>query len=60
LNSATAEELEKLPHIGPKLARDIIEFRNRNGPFRRVEHLLLIDGISESKFREVRPFIKAE
>jgi len=60
LNSATADELEKLPHIGETLARRIVEFREENGPFRRPENLLLVDGISENKFQDIRPLIKTE
>ena len=60
INSATVDELEKLPHIGETLARRIVEFREENGPFRRAENLLLVDGISENKFQEIRPLIKTE
>ena len=60
LNRLTREELERLPGIGPALAARIIEHRERYGPFRRAEHLLLVRGISERRFRELRPFINAE
>ena len=60
VNTATAAELEKLPHIGRKTAESIVEFREQNGPFRRVEHLMQIRGISEERFRELRPFLKIE
>src|SRR6059058_3815459 len=60
INSASADELEKLPHIGDVLAHRIIEFREQSGPFRRPESLLLVEGISEKKFREIRPLIKTE
>ncbi|MDQ3321878.1 MAG: helix-hairpin-helix domain-containing protein [Acidobacteriota bacterium] len=60
INTSSAEELEKLPHIGAQTARKIVEFRNKNGKFRKPEHLLLIDGIGDARFREMRNFIKVE
>lgn len=60
INTATVDDLEKLPHIGRKTAESIVEFREANGPFRRVEHLMQIRGISEERFLELRPFIKTE
>jgi competence protein ComEA len=58
LNTATADELEGLPHIGRKTAESIVQFRSDNGPFRRVEHILLIRGMSESRFAELRPMLR--
>ncbi|HEX8369828.1 MAG TPA: helix-hairpin-helix domain-containing protein [Pyrinomonadaceae bacterium] len=60
LNTATAEELEKLPHIGKESARKIIEHREKYGKFRRAEHLILVGGMSDKKFREIRNFVKIE
>lgn len=60
INIASADELEKLPGIGRKTAETIIAFRKENGPFRRVEHLMLIRGLSEERFIELRPHIRAE
>lgn len=60
INIASADELEKLPGIGRKTAETIIAFRAENGAFRRVEHLMLIRGISEERFIELRPYIRAE
>lgn len=57
INKATAHELEALPHLGPVLAKRIVEHRDRYGPFRRSEHLLAIEGISEKRYRELRKFI---
>jgi competence protein ComEA len=54
VNTAPASELEKLPGIGPTLAARIVEYRERNGPFRRVEDLKKVKGIGESKLRELR------
>ena len=58
LNSANASELRRLPGIGEKTALKIITFRERNGPFIRIENLMLVDGISEKKFLEIAPSIE--
>ncbi len=60
VNTATRSELEQLPGIGAGIAARIIEYRARYGPFRRVEHLLIVRGISERRFAQLRPFIKIE
>ena len=60
INTASAAELEKLPHIGAKKAREIIEYRENFGRFRKPEHLLLVRGISDERFRAMRNFIKVE
>ena len=57
LNKATTEELEKLPDIGPSRARAIIDFREKSGPFRRVEDLLAVPGISKRRLAKIRPFV---
>jgi len=60
INTATADELTKLPGVGETLAQKIVEFRTINGAFRRSEHLMLIDGISEKRFREIKSHISVE
>ena len=60
INRASREELERLPGVGPALAARIVEQRERYGPFRRAEHLMLVRGISERRFRQLRPFVTAE
>lgn len=60
INLATSEELEKLPNVGAKTAAKIIEHREKFGKFRRPEHLLLVAGISDKRFREMRNMIKTE
>jgi competence protein ComEA len=60
LNNATAAELERLPGVGPVLAERIIAYRNENGRFRRAEHLMMVRGISDRKFRELRSLVRVE
>ena len=60
INTATADELEKLPHIGRKTAETIVRFREENGPFRRTEHVMQIRGISEKRFLEMRQYLRSE
>ena len=54
LNTATASELEKLPGIGQKVAARIVEYREKNGPFRKVEELMNVQGIGEKSFLQFR------
>ncbi len=58
LNTATVEELQKLPGIGPTTAKAIVRFRERSGPFRRVEDLLAIRGITKRKLEKLRPYVR--
>jgi competence ComEA-like helix-hairpin-helix protein len=60
INVATAEQLQELPTVGPILAQKIIDHRTRYGKFRKPEHLLVIDGISEKRFRAFRGHIDAK
>lgn len=57
INTATAEQLESLPGIGPVTARAIIEYRKQNGGFRSVEELLEVRGIGEKRLEQIRPFV---
>jgi competence protein ComEA len=57
INTASRAELERLPGIGGGLAARIIEYRARHGAFRRVEHLIIVRGISERRFRQLRSFV---
>ena len=57
INSATAEELEALPHIGPTLAERIIEYRQEHGPFHNVDELLNVKGIGSSLLAKLKPYL---
>lgn len=60
INKADASELEELPSVGPVLAEKIIAHRKLYGAFRQPEHLLIIDGVSATRFREFRQYINTE
>lgn len=57
LNAATAAQLEQVPGIGPATANAIVQFREKSGPFQRVEDLLAIRGISARKLAKIRPYV---
>ncbi len=60
LNVATVEQLEQLPGIGPATAKAIVQFREKSGPFRRVEDLLAIRGITKRKLETLRPYVTVQ
>ena len=57
LNRAGQEELESLPGVGPHLASQIMEYREKLGPFQRVEDLMNVRGIGEKKFEQLKDLI---
>jgi len=60
LNTATAEELDTLPGIGPKTARAIVEFREQNGKFSKPDDLLQVPGIGPRKLAAFLPHLKIQ
>ena len=58
INTAGVEELTKLPGVGPATAKAIVHQRERHGPYRRVEELLIVRGISRARLRAIRPYIR--
>jgi len=60
INMASAQELEKLPGIGRGFAGRIVEHREKWGAFRRPEHLLMVRGLSDKRFRSLRDLITVE
>lgn len=57
INAADARVLDRLPGIGPAMAKRIVEYRDRSGPFGRAEDLLKVKGIGPKKFEQLRQFI---
>ena len=57
LNTATAAQLETLPGIGARTAQLIVEHRQKNGNFKKVEELMNIKGIGEKTFLKIKPLV---
>lgn len=57
LNTATEEELDELPGVGPAIAAAIVAFREENGGFQSVDDLLDVRGIGEAKLADIRPLV---
>ena len=55
LNTATVADLQDLPGVGAKVAARIIEYRQKQGPFKRIEELMNVQGIGEKSFLKLRP-----
>ena len=57
INTASIEELDKLPGIGPSKARNIIDYRNINGNFGSVEEILNVNGIGTAIYEQIKAYI---
>ena len=57
LNTASASQIATLPGIGEKAAERIVEYREKNGGFKKVEELMNVKGIGEKSFLKLKPLI---
>ena len=60
INRATVAELKTLPGVGEATAQRIVEYRTKNPPFRRIEELLIIRGISRNRLEQIRNRIRLD
>lgn len=57
LNTATLEQLQEIPGVGPVTAQRIVEFREQNGPFRSVDELDAVPGIGPKRLEQMRELV---
>jgi len=57
VNSADVTQLSLLPRVGPSVAQRIVEYRKQNGPFKKSEDLMLVQGIGEKTYQLLKPYI---
>ena len=57
LNSASVAQLQTLPGIGASTAQRIVEYRQKNGSFKKIEELMNVKGIGEKSFLKLKPLI---
>ncbi|MBN1953741.1 MAG: helix-hairpin-helix domain-containing protein [Anaerolineae bacterium] len=53
INTATVEELERLPQVGPTTAQRIVEYRETYGPFAAIEEIMQVPGIGPATFEQI-------
>ena len=59
VNTASEDDLVAVPGIGKSLARRIVEFREKNGPYQHVDDLLKVQGIGEKSLQKLRSYLTA-
>jgi len=58
VNTASVEELQRLPGVGPALASRIVERRRRHGPFKRPQDVVIVRGMSAKLYRRIAHLIR--
>ncbi|GAA3064471.1 hypothetical protein GCM10020000_55110 [Streptomyces olivoverticillatus] len=58
LNSATLDQLDSLPGVGPVLAQHILDYRTQHGGFRSVSELRDVNGIGARRFTDLKPLVQ--
>lgn len=58
LTTATVEQLETLPGVGPVLAQHIVDYRTEHGGYRSVDELREVNGIGDRRFADLRPLVR--
>lgn len=57
LNTATAAQLDALPGVGKSTAQRIVDYRQKNGSFKKIEELMNVKGVGEKSFLKLKPLI---
>ena len=57
LNAASAAQLQTLPGVGASTAERILEYRQKNGAFKKIEELMNVKGIGEKSFLKLKPLV---
>jgi len=58
LNTASVEELMRLPNVGPTIAARIVEHRRKHGPFKRPQDVIIIRGMSAKRYRQIAHLLR--
>lgn len=60
INTASQEDLESLPRIGPVIAKRILDYRERNGPFTSIQAIQYVSGIGPATFEAIKDLITVD
>ncbi|HHW01984.1 MAG TPA: competence protein ComEA [Thermoanaerobacterales bacterium] len=60
INTASLQDLDTLPGVGPATAQKIIDYRTQNGPFKSIEDIKNVSGIGDKKFEQIKDKIKVD
>ena len=60
INTASQSELEELPGIGPSISSKIVEYRDQNGKFKKIEDIKNVTGIGDNKYANIKDLIKVK